>query len=119
SHLGPSAPESSGGAFVHARSAVERARSRLVSVPLAVEGPEKLAAADAEALLQLLAALVRRRRAAGWEVIDLLEETSTQREVAARLDISAQAVSQRLSATLWHEEQALHDLAARLLVAAG
>ena len=45
-------------------------------------------------------------------------ETDTQREVAERLGITAQAVSQRLDAALWHEELRLHPLAARLLTEA-
>lgn len=116
--LAATAAESSGEAFVLARDAVERARGRSVPVPLAVEGADSSAAADAEALLQLLATLVRRRSQAGWEVVDLLAETDTQREVAERLGITAQAVSQRLDAALWHEELRLHPLAARLLTEA-
>lgn len=113
--LAGSAPESAGQAFVLARSAVERARGRSVSVPLAVDGADPEAAEEAEALLQLLAAVVRRRTEAGWEVVDLMAEVATQREAAERLGVSAQAVSQRLDTALWHEEQRLHPLAARLL----
>lgn len=116
--LAATAAESSGEAFVLARAAVERARGRSVPVPLAVEGADAAAATDGEALLQLLATLVRRRSAAGWEVVDLLGEAETQREVAERLGITAQAVSQRLDAALWHEEARLHPLAARLLTEA-
>ena len=116
--LAVSAAASSGDAFVLAREAVERARSRRVNVPLAVGGSDPQAADDAEALLQLLAVLVQRRSDAGWEVVDLLDEVDTQREVADRLGITAQAVSQRLDASLWEEERRLHPLAARLLAAA-
>lgn len=116
--LADSAAASSGDAFVLARAAVERARSRRVRVPLAVEGADGPAAADAEALLQLLAVLVQRRTQAGWEVVDLLGELDTQRAVADQLGVSAQAVSQRLDASLWAEERRLHPLAARLLAAA-
>lgn len=113
--LADSAPASSGPAFVLARSAVERARGRTVSVPLAVDGADTEAAEEAEALLQLLAAVVRRRTPAGWEVVDLMAEVPTQREAAERLGVTAQAVSQRLDAALWQEEVRLHPLAARLL----
>lgn len=116
--LATSAPASSGEAFILARTAVERARGRAVSVPLAVDGVAAGAAEEAEALLQLLAAVVRRRSDAGWEVVDLLAEGGTQRAAAERLGISAQAVSQRLDAALWQEEVRLHPLAARLLTAA-
>ncbi|HLV03591.1 hypothetical protein [uncultured Georgenia sp.] len=113
--LAETAPASAGEAFVLARTAVERARGRTGSVPLAVAGADADAADQAEALLQLLAAVVRRRTAAGWEVVDLMAEVATQREAAERLGITAQAVSQRLDTALWHEEQRLHPLAARLL----
>ncbi|WP_454083656.1 hypothetical protein [Georgenia sp. Marseille-Q6866] len=116
--LAESAPASAGKAFILARSAVERARGRSASVPLAVDGVATGAAEEAEALLQLLAAVVRRRSEAGWEVVDLLAEGGTQRAAAERLGISAQAVSQRLDAALWQEEVRLHPLAARLLTAA-
>lgn len=116
--LAASAPASSGEAFILARAAVERARGRAVSVPLAVDGVTAAAAEEAEALLQLLAAVVRRRSDAGWEVVDLLVDGGTQRAAAERLGISAQAVSQRLDAALWQEEVRLHPLAARLLHAA-
>ncbi|MBD8061265.1 hypothetical protein [Oceanitalea stevensii] len=116
--LAESAPASAGEAFILARAAVERARGRSVSVPLAVDGVATGAAEEAEALLQLLAAVVRRRSDAGWEVVDLLAGGGTQRAAAERLGISAQAVSQRLDAALWQEEVRLHPLAARLLTAA-
>lgn len=116
--LADRAPASSGEAFVLARTAVERARGRAVSVPLAVDGAQPAAAEDAEALLQLLAAVVRRRTPAGWEVVDLMTQVSTQREAAERLGITAQAVSQRLDTALWQEEVRLHPLGARLLTAA-
>jgi len=117
--LAETAPASRGPAFIHARDAVERARNARRSAPLAVTGSNEDRAGEAESLLQLLAVLVRRRTSAGWEAIDLLEELGTQREVAQRLDISAQAVSQRLAAALWDEERSLHPLAARLLTEAG
>lgn len=109
---------SSGPAFIHARQAVERARGRGVRVPLVVAGEDEHAAAHASALLQLLGAVVRRRTRAGWEATDLVAAGLTQREAAARLGVSEQAVSQRLAAALHDEERALHPLAAELLRAA-
>src|SRR5690625_3089462 len=117
--LAATAPESRGQAFIYAREAVERAGSAGRSAPVAIAGENHPVAEEAEALLQLLAILVRRRTDAGWEAIDLLGELGTQRAVAERLGISAQAVSQRIAAALWEEEVALHPLAARLLVDAG
>lgn len=116
--LAESARASSGPAFVAAREAVERARLRGVPVPLAVNGAHLDAARDAEAVLQLLAAVVRRRSPAGWEAVDALAGR-TQRDVAASLGITAQAVSQRLAAALWEEEVGARPAAARLLERAG
>src|SRR5690606_5998576 len=104
--LAEPAPASAGEAFVLARTAVDGAGG----VPRAVAGAAPDAADLAAARLQLLAAVVRRRTAAGWEVVDLMAEVATQREAAERLGITAQAVSQRLDTALWHEEQRLHPL---------
>jgi hypothetical protein len=111
----------SGPAFVHARTAVERAKGRPGPVPLAVVGHDGRAAADAEAVLTLLAAVAARRTPAGWEVVDALQDAGVgarQEDVAARLGITQQAVSQRLRTALWAEERAARPLAARLLRAA-
>lgn len=113
--LAETATASAGPAFVHARTAVERARGRAVSIPLAVEGAGAQAAEDAEALLQMLGLVVRGRSDKAWEIIDVMDTGTTQREAADRLGISPQAASQRLAAALWQEERALHPLAARLL----
>lgn len=113
--------EASGPAFVRARAAIDRAKRRSSAVPVAVQGADDRASADVEALVHLLGAVVERRSAAGWEVVDLLVEIEqagsepTQREVARSLGVSEQAVSQRLRAALWSEERAARPLAARLL----
>lgn len=120
--LPSSARAGSGGAFVLARDAVERAKSRSRVVPFAVEGADAATAAEAEAVLTLVAAVGERRTAAGWEVIDAFREPGTgarQHDVAQRLGISQQAVSQRLRTALWAEELAARPLAARLLTDAG
>jgi hypothetical protein len=112
----------SGNAFVLARSAVERAKSRPGGVPLAVAGEDHVAAADAEAVLTLLGAVATRRTAAGWEVVDALRDAGVgarQEDVAERLGITQQAVSQRLRTALWAEELAARPITARLLLAAG
>lgn len=105
-----------GPAFVHARDAVARAKSSPRHI--AVSGPDARASGDAEALLALLAAIVQRRSRPGWEVADLMATGITQQEAARRLGISPQAVSQRLRAALWYEQQRAEPLAARLLDAA-
>ena len=126
--------EASGPAFVRARAAVDRAKTKASSVPLAVVGESAAASeiADVEALLRLLGAIVERRSAHGWEVVDLLrasrlsgtvsgadsrgsDSPPTQREIAAILGISEQAVSQRVRTALWAEEVAAWPLATRLL----
>ncbi len=108
----------SGAAFVLAREAVESAKGRPGSVPLAVRGRSRAAAADAEAVLTLLGAIGARRSAAGWAVVDHLVAAGPdvrQEDLAARLGISQQAVSERLRTALWHEEVAARPAAARLL----
>lgn len=109
---------SSGPAFVHARTAVERARGRAVPAPVVVTGEDTSAAERATALLQLLAAVVRRRSAPGWEVADLLVGGALQKDVAATLGISEQAVSQRVRSAMIEEERAVRPLAAELLTGA-
>lgn len=114
----------SGSAFIHAREAVEAAKSRLRSVPLAVRGPRADLAAEAEGVLTLLGSVVARRTAAGWTVVDRLSPRpggpgARQEDVAAALGISQQAVSARLRAALWAEEVAARPAAARLLRLAG
>ena len=119
--LPPTARAGSGSAFVLAREAVDRAKSRTRPVPVAVQGADAGSAADAEAVLTLVAAVAERRTVAGWQVIDALRSPGTgarQHDVAARLGISQQAVSQRLRTALWAEEVAARPLAARLLAAA-
>jgi len=114
-HLAPSSRASSGPVFIYAREAVERAAGRTVPAPVAVAGPEADRAAEAEALLQLMAAVVRRRSDAGWQMIDARRTAPTAREAAAAVGISPQAASQRLQAALWEEVRGVEPLAAGLL----
>ncbi len=116
--LRPTARESSGPAFVHARRAVERARGRGEPVPIVVAGEHDGAEEAATAVMQLLAGVVRRRSDAGWEVADLLEPGFTQREAAAVLGVSEQAVSQRVAAAQLEEERRVRPVIATLLGAA-
>lgn len=112
----------SGAAFVLAREAVEAAKRRTRHLALAVRGADVGAAEDAEAVLVLIAAAAARRSEAGWTVVDALRAApeGRQTDVAARLGISQQAVSQRLRTALWAEEVAARPAAARLLgLAAG
>jgi hypothetical protein len=108
--------EASGEAFVRAREAVEQAKSRAATAPVAVRGEPSARAAEVEALLRLLAAVVDRRTAPGWEAVDTLARVGgTQKDVARALGVSEQAVSQRLRVALWPEEAAVRPVVARLL----
>ncbi|QJW36851.1 hypothetical protein [Cellulosimicrobium protaetiae] len=108
--------EASGEAFVRAREAVEQAKSRAATAPVAVRGEPLERAAEVEALLRLLAAVVDRRTAPGWEAVDTLARVGgTQKDVARALGVSEQAVSQRLRVALWPEEAAVRPVVARLL----
>lgn len=113
----PSSPRAgSGVAFVLARAAVEAAKSRSRSVPLAVRGRDDGAGRDAEAVLVLVAAVAARRSEAGWAVADAMSSGSVRQEdLADRMGVSQQAVSQRLRTALWAEERAARPAAARLL----
>lgn len=114
-----SARAGSGDAFIRARAAVERAKSRTRPVPLAVVTGAPDGGQGAEAVLTLLGSVLVRRSAAGWAVIDALAGDgvgATQDDVARRLGITQQAVSQRLRAAMWTEEVAARPVAARLLV---
>ncbi|MGO1316549.1 MAG: hypothetical protein ACTMIR_05895 [Cellulomonadaceae bacterium] len=128
-----SSREASGDAFVRARAAVERAKSKSTAVSIAVETAEPTAGADLEALLQLIGAVIARRTATGWQVVDAMTprrpasvggsghhgarrpNRPTQQEVADMLGITRQAVNQRLKTALWAEEVAVWPLARTLL----
>lgn len=112
----PASTRAGGGpAFIHARDAVTRAKQSPAQV--AVTGPDA-AAARAEAVLGLLAAVVQRRSGPGWQAVDLMRTGLTQAETAARLQVSPQAVSDRLRAALFAQEEAARPVAAHLLRAA-
>jgi hypothetical protein len=76
-------------------------------------------AAEIEALLRLLAAIRARRTPQGWEVADTLaslpDKPGRQRIVARSLNVTEQAVSQRVRAALWQEEEAVRPIVVRLL----
>ena len=103
----------SGAAFVHARAAVTAAKTR--STGLAVVGPEDLLARRAQTGLDLVPALLQRRTDRGVEAAALAREGLSQLEVARRLGVTKQAVSQRLQAADWHLETPGRELAGHLL----
>jgi hypothetical protein len=106
----------SGPAFLAARRAVDAAKQR--PLRLAVRGAVPPEAADAQAVLSALTALVERRSEQAWEAIALVDQGRTQSEAATVLGVSRQAVGQRLAAGLWELERELRPTATRLLARA-
>jgi len=127
-----------GDAFIAARDAVVAAKRSPTRFALAVEGmpepapeimgtaspagaaPDTRAVADVtpdevEALITLLLFTRDRRTEQGWEVVDRMASGGTQRDVAAALGITPQAVSTRLRTAGWRTEQAALPGLAKLL----
>jgi len=127
-----------GDAFIAARDAVDAAKRSPTRFALAVEGvpdpardtagteapasaaPDTGGAADVstdevEALITLLLLARDRRTEQGWEVVDRMASGGTQRDVAAALGITPQAVSTRLRTAGWRTEQAALPGLAKLL----
>lgn len=112
-----------GPAFYRARDAVERAKSRAKGVSVAVEGPGDAGgsnrAREIESLLRLLGAIRARRTPQGWEAVDTLaslaDRPGRQKIAAQALKVSEQAVSQRVRAALWQEEEGVRPVVVRLL----
>ncbi|WP_245580143.1 SatD family protein [Arthrobacter castelli] len=101
-----------GPALEYARTAVEDAKHAGGHICVRGEHP---ACGDVDAVLQLLGALSLKRSAAAVEAGSLLAGGATQQEIASRLGITQQAVSARLRAGLWQEDQRVRQLAVRRL----
>ncbi|GAB3246043.1 hypothetical protein [Arthrobacter pigmenti] len=102
----------SGPAFEYARTAVEDAKH--AGGHICVRGGHP-ACEDVDSVLQLLGALSLKRSEAAMEAGNLLAGGATQQEIASRLGITQQAVSARLRAGLWQEDQRVRHLAVRRL----
>lgn len=114
--LGGTAREGSGPAFENARTAVEGAKSTTRFTPsIAVVGSNEGTAAEAEALLRLLGNLIESRTEAQWEAIDAHRAGETASQIAERLNISSEAVSQRRGYGAQTLEEACWPLLDRLL----
>lgn len=132
--LARSTRQSAGDAFIAARDAVTRAKRSdarfaltspasepAVSEPVASEpvisdkATLMLSATEVEAIFSMLLLVRQRRSKEGWQAVDLLQTGKTQAEVAAELDISTAAVSQRIKAALWRAEESIRPALARLL----
>jgi len=113
--------EANGPAFVYAREAVEDAKISRGTAPVAVRASNSEVAAHAQGLLQLLGRIYEGRSPAAWEAIDQLVAPTgfptgfNQRDVALTLRVSPPAVSKRLRAAYFDEEQAVLPLLRALL----
>ncbi|GAB3266271.1 transposase [Nocardioides dilutus] len=100
-----------GAAYVHARDAVNAAKSS--PWHLRVEG-DGAGVRGLETALWLWAAVLARRTSRGWEVSDLVDAGLRYDEIAGRLDISQSAVSQRAQAAAIVEGRRARELVAEL-----
>jgi len=108
--FGETARDSQGPAFWHARKAVEAAKTRSHPQPLAVVGePEDDAAALGDALTAL-AFLALRRTPEQRESVQLLRRGMKNKDIAAHLEVSPAAISQRLRGAGAEEEAGLRRL---------
>ncbi|QIS42377.1 DNA-binding protein [Clavibacter capsici] len=108
--------EATGPAFIAARDAVTAAKRSGTRFALATDppagppehagSPGLLGAPEVEALVTLLLLARDRRTPQGWDVVDRMADGATQREVAAQLGITPQAVSTRLRTSGWRAERA-------------
>ncbi|GLB67340.1 sigma factor-like helix-turn-helix DNA-binding protein [Arthrobacter mangrovi] len=101
-----------GEAFERARTAVTAAKA--ASGNIAVSGESPLAE-QAEALLQLLVLVARKRSKMAEEAGILSDQGLTQQQIARQLGISQQAVSSRLQSGLWQESRRVLSVAESLL----
>lgn len=113
--LGDTARSSTGEAFLRAREAVEEARRHGQPQRIIAVGAQPGSSGHATALLQLLAAVIGRRRPEGWAVVDLMNQGVSRAQAAQQLGISQSAVSQRVKTAMWSEEEAAHPVAVSLL----
>lgn len=90
----------SGEAFERAREAVTAAKTSPGNIAVAGARAE---AGHAEAVLQLLVSVARKRSKEAREAGELSDQGLTQQHIADRLGITQQAVSSRLHSGLWHE----------------
>ena len=100
-----------GEAFVMAREAVTSAKATPAHLRVVGSDP---AVRWLETVLWLWATVLQRRSAGGWEVAERLGRGLTQEQVAAELQISRSAVSQRAQAAGVTEARRARELAAHL-----
>ncbi|MGU3433168.1 hypothetical protein ACNHUS_09120 [Actinomycetes bacterium M1A6_2h] len=105
-----------GAAFEAARDAVNRAKNAPGAI--AVAGPDEDTAADAQAVLTLLAVLITRRSDEGRSAVATMRTAASQAGAATELGITRQAMSQRLAVAGWQAELSGRTAAVRLLARA-
>lgn len=103
-----------GTAFYAARQAVEASRRTAQGLVLCGHS-EATPAQDADAALTLLRAVWSRRSEGGWQVAQLVADGLTTGDIAARLGVSASAVSQRVKTAAVEETDAGKRLATHCL----
>ncbi|WP_422934908.1 hypothetical protein [Sinomonas sp. P47F7] len=119
--LGEPLPEAihdvTGLGLVYSRRAVERAQHIKDEAAISVDGPDRVLAAEAAAILRLLGLIIARRTTAEWRVIELLTPgvRGQQKAVAEALGITAQAVSKAIARAHWNEEFEARPAAAHLM----
>ena len=116
--LGATAARSRGPAFYRARTAVNMAKSRPYGFAVVGAGDGLLQ--DAEAALNLVAFIIASRGTGErarktWSAIELASSGCTHAEIGERLDITRQAVAQRLRTAGFQEEMDGRVLAVNLL----
>lgn len=122
--LPESTREARGPAYVAARTAVDEARNAPANLRLVAAGSVgadpygETVVRRAEAALVMVRALVSRRTAEGWEIMDVLDETGSGKLAARRLGISPSAVSQRAARAARAESRLGAELAESLLAEA-
>lgn len=105
-----------GPAFLHARDAVTAAKSGPWRIR--VVGDDVYRCRQLESGLWLWTALLDRRTARGWEVVDLVDEGLTYQETGQRLGITQSAVSQRAATAGLVEGLRARELVTHLVSAA-
>lgn len=112
------AARSRGPAFYHAREAVEGAKSSRHG--FAVRTEDARSTSDIQAVLELLAFLIRRRgnNPARWRAVEMAKAGASTVRIGSALGITQQAASKRLRNAGFHEEVEGRGLAERLLLEA-
>lgn len=110
--------EARGPAYLLGRDAVESATTAAGHLVIRAAVGDPVAFELAEAALVMLRTVLARRSRPGWEVVDAVSTGVSRAEVAAQLEVSESAVSQRLARAAWRESVRGAALATTLLARA-